>query len=128
WPTRFHPKRFEAALRVPKRQTSRDAYQQIKNAPTLFASPRLPVSDEFAIKRARTKGNIHFTARDRFNNFWELVNRRRKIGVEKNRNRFRSTQQPASDRCAFPAIRKIFEQLNCYRRRHRGNFANHFAS
>jgi hypothetical protein len=45
WSTRFHPKRFEAALCVPKRQTSRDAYQQIKNASTLFASPRLPVSD-----------------------------------------------------------------------------------
>jgi hypothetical protein len=45
WSTRFHAKRFEAALGVPKRQTSRDAYQQIKNAPTLFASPRLPVSD-----------------------------------------------------------------------------------
>src|SRR6267378_2027965 len=45
WPARFHAKRFEAALCIPKWQTSREAHQQIKNAHTLFASPRLPVSD-----------------------------------------------------------------------------------
>ena len=44
-PTRFHAKRLEAALCIPKRQTSGDAHQQIKNAPTLFASPWLSVSD-----------------------------------------------------------------------------------
>jgi len=44
-PTRFHAKRLETALSVPKRQTSGEAHQQIKNAPTLFAPPWLAISD-----------------------------------------------------------------------------------
>src|SRR5437868_4909844 len=106
---RLHSKSFETTLRIPERKTGCHPHHQVENAAPLLAPPRLPVSDKFAIERARAKGDIHFAARDRFNNFWKLINRRRKIGIKKNRDWFRCAQQPASDRRTFAAIRKILE-------------------
>src|ERR1043166_4642850 len=45
-------KRFESTLRVPEGQTSRNAHEQIENAPGVLPPPRLMDADELAIERA----------------------------------------------------------------------------
>src|SRR5947208_3979880 len=61
----LHSKSFETTLRIPERKTGCHPHHQVENAAPLLAPPRLPVSDKFAIERARAKGDIHFAARDR---------------------------------------------------------------
>src|SRR6059058_1370375 len=46
-------KSLEPALRVPKRQPSRDADEQVERAPSLLASPRLMDANQSAIQGAR---------------------------------------------------------------------------
>jgi len=55
------PKRFKTTLRVPKRQASDESDKKIEDATSLFTSPWLVLTDQAAIQRARTNGNVDFT-------------------------------------------------------------------
>src|SRR6516165_1040575 len=116
WPARLHSKGLETTLRVPEWETSCHPHHKVENAAALFALPRLPISDQFAIECARTKRDIHFPPRDWLDNFWKLINRRREIGIKKNSDRFSCTGQSRSHGCALAAIWKILQQSNRYRR------------
>src|SRR5437879_6797826 len=72
WPADIQSKRFETALRVPKRHSGRKSHDQIENATGLLASPRLPNADQFSIERARTKRKIDISLCDRPNHFGEI--------------------------------------------------------
>src|ERR1700675_937323 len=82
WPAGIQPERFETALRIPERHSSCQAHDQIENATGLFASPRLPDADQLAIERARTKGKIDISIRNRLDHFRNFAQRRGKIGVK----------------------------------------------
>src|SRR4029077_12992715 len=56
---RLEAKRFESALRVPKRESGGGADKQIKNTASLISPPRLMNSDQAAIQSARTKCDVH---------------------------------------------------------------------
>src|SRR6266478_5466126 len=88
WPADIQSKRFETALRVPKRHSGRKSHDQIENTTGLLASPRLPNADQFSIERARTK---------------------RKIRVEEQSDWFCCREQSSSHCCAFSAIWKILQ-------------------
>src|SRR5437867_3614010 len=45
-----HPKGFEAALRIKKWQAHPPADEVVKNSPAVFATPRLPLAEQFWIK------------------------------------------------------------------------------
>src|SRR5437660_10095451 len=81
-------KRFKSALRVPKRQTGRDAHKQVENAAALLTAPRLVMTDQAAIERARAKGDVELSGCDRLDHFRRLLERRGKIGIEKQADRF----------------------------------------
>src|SRR5260370_28361938 len=78
WPADIQPKRFETALRVPKRHSGCKPNDQIENTPGLLASPRLTDTDQSAIKRARTKRKIHISVFDRLDHRSE----ERRVGKE----------------------------------------------
>src|SRR5438477_10450236 len=65
----LQPKCFETALSVPKRHSSRESHDQIKNAAGLLASPRLANADQFPIERARTECKIDISIRDGLDHF-----------------------------------------------------------
>src|SRR5467141_4178377 len=58
WAAHIETKSLEPALRIPKRQASRDAHEQIERAASLFASPRLMDANQSAIQGARPKRNV----------------------------------------------------------------------
>ena len=62
-PANIEAERLKAALRIPKRETGRNAYDQIENAPALFTPPRLTIADQPPVQRPRPKRNIHLTGR-----------------------------------------------------------------
>src|SRR5437870_11100716 len=68
-PADTHAKGFESALRVPKRQASRQSHDQIKSAASLFSAPWLMHANQPSIERARSKGQIAFAAADRIDQF-----------------------------------------------------------
>src|SRR5205814_9293529 len=76
-PTNIQPERFETALGVPKRHSSRQPDDQIENAAGLLAPPGLMNTDQFAIERARTKSNINLTVGDRSDQLRDFAERRR---------------------------------------------------
>src|SRR5438105_15329471 len=53
WAAHIETKSLEPALRIPKRQASRDAYEQVERAASLFASPRLMDANQSAVQGAR---------------------------------------------------------------------------
>src|ERR1051325_6052492 len=57
-PTNVQPKRFEPALRVPKWHSSGQPHDEIENAPSLFATPRLVHTDQFPVQGPRSKSHI----------------------------------------------------------------------
>src|SRR6266540_3600326 len=63
--TNVKPERFETALRIPKWRTSRDTDKKIEDPASLFASPGLVLTDQASVDRARTKGDVDFTIRNR---------------------------------------------------------------
>src|SRR5439155_9248916 len=81
-------KRFKSALRIPKRQTGRDAHKQVENPAALLTAPRLMMTDQAAIERARAKGDVELSGGDRLDHFRRLLERRGKIGIEKQADRF----------------------------------------
>src|SRR5437667_11401 len=106
----IEPKGFETALCVPERHPSRESHDQIEHTAGLFAPPRLPNTDQTAIKRARTERKIDISVSDRLDHFRNLAQRCGKIGVEKQSDWFCCRKQSGSHGCAFSAIRKILEQ------------------
>ncbi len=54
WAANVETKRLESALGVPKRQPSRDAYQQVECAASLLAPPWLMNANQSAVKCARS--------------------------------------------------------------------------
>src|SRR6266852_3463306 len=107
WPADIQSKRFETALRVPKRHSGRKSHDQIENASGLLTSPRLVNADQFSVERARTKHKIDISSCDRFDHFRNLAQRRRKIGVEEQSDGFGCGEQSSSHCRAFAAIRKV---------------------
>src|SRR5207248_8183406 len=80
-------KSLEPALRVPKRQPSRDADEQVERAPSLLASPRLMDANQSAIQGARPNCNFDLAIGNRLNQFRRPSSRVEKFGMEKQADR-----------------------------------------
>ena len=57
-PSGFHPEGFEAALRVGKRKTGRQAHDRVEDLAALFAPPRLAMADQAAIERTGAEDDV----------------------------------------------------------------------
>src|SRR5436853_2260886 len=82
WPANIQSERFESALGVPERHPGCEPHDQIEDSTGLLASPRLPDSDQVSIERARAKGKIDISIRDRLDYFRDLAQRCGKISIE----------------------------------------------
>jgi len=92
-------------LRVPERQAGCDADDQVENAAPLFAAPRLALTDQRAVQRARTESHVEFASRDRLDELGRFVDRRGKIGVGKQTDCRGGGEQSFPNGRAFAAIR-----------------------
>src|ERR1700730_1184383 len=87
WAAHIETKSLEPALRIPKRQPSRDAHEQVERAASLLAPPRLMDANQSAIQGARPKCNVNLAICNRLDQFRRLSQWRGKIGIKKQANR-----------------------------------------
>jgi len=80
-----------------------DAYMAQHSA-TLFAPPWLMHANEFAIQRARAKRHIRLVAENGLEQFWRFRDRRREIGVGKERDFATRGEQSKTHRSSFSEI------------------------
>ena len=79
-----HSKGFEAALRIEKWQPHPPADEVVKNSPAVFATPWLPLAEQFWIKRSRSKYHVVVACPNRVDDLGKFKNRSGKIRVGKN--------------------------------------------
>ena len=108
-PAHAHTKRLEATLRVPERQTCREAYDEVENTSALFAPPRLVNTDQAAIERARSECHVALSFNNRLDQFWCFADRSGKIGVRKKSYVAPRGEQSEPDGPAFSEIRFVTE-------------------
>src|ERR1044072_6767028 len=106
-PAHAHAKSFEAALRVPERHSRGQTNNQIKDASTLFAAPRLVHYDQIAVQRSRSERDATLPVLNRLDQLFLFGNGRRKIGVGKQRDISARSQQAESDGSPLAEIRLV---------------------
>ena len=87
-----------------KRQSGGEADKRVKNLPALLAPPRLAAADQAAIERARAKNDVVNSGLDRLDDFRQLRDRGREIGIGKKCDRRLGREQAGADGVAFAVI------------------------